>query len=152
MVNSKPLTSNQKFLLDLLIPSLYLLPLLIVFFLPKNFGFGNESLVPFSLAIGIVGLVIWIAGMACLGKALRILPEANSIVAKGVYRFIRHPIYVGIVFTHFGLFFACGSIFGIIYTFILIIPLNVIRAQLEEKAMFAKFGDRYRTYHDSTWF
>ena len=152
MVNSKPLTSNQKFLLDLLIPSLYLLPLLIVFFLPKNFGFGNESLVPFSLAIGIVGLVIWIAGMACLGKALRILPEANSIVAKGVYRFIRHPIYVGIVFTHFGLFFACGSIFGIIYTFILIIPLNVIRAQLEEEAMLAKFGDRYRAYHDSTWF
>ena len=151
MVNSKPLTSNQKFLLDLLIPSLYLLPLLIVFFLPKNFGFGNESLVPFSLAIGIAGLVIWIAGMACLGKALRILPEANSIVAKGVYRFIRHPIYVGIVFTHFGLFFACGSIFGIVYTFILIIPLNVIRAQLEEKAMFAKFGDRYRLYHDSTW-
>ena len=152
MVNSKPLTPNQKFLLDLLIPSLYLLPLLIVFFLPKNFGFGNESLVPFSLAIGIVGLVIWIAGMACLGKALRILPEANSIVAKGGYRFIRHPIYVGIVFTHFGLFVACGSIFGIIYTFILIIPLNVIRAQLEEKAMLAKFGDRYRTYHDSTWF
>ena len=138
--------------MDLLIPSLYLLPLLIVFFLHKNFGFGNESLVPFSLAIGIVGLVIWIAGMACLGKALRILPEANSIVAKGVYRFIRHPIYVGIVFTHFGLFFACGSIFGIIYTFILIIPLNVIRAQLEEKAMFAKFGDCYRIYHDSTWF
>ena len=152
MVNSKPLTSNQKFLLDLLIPSLYLLPLLIVFFLPKNFGFGNESLVPFGLVIGIAGLVIWIAGMACLGKALRILPEANSIVAKGVYRFIRHPIYVGIVFTHFGLFFACGSIFGIIYTFILIIPLNVIRAQLEEKAMLAKFGDRYRAYHDSTWF
>ena len=152
MVNSKPLTSNQKFLLDLLIPSLYLLPLLIVFFLPKNFGFGNESLVPFSLAIGIVGLVIWIAGMACLGKALRILPEANSIVAKGVYRFIRHPIYVGIVFTHFGLFFACGSIFGIIYTFILIIPLNIIRAQLEEKAMLIKFGDRYRVYRDSTWF
>ena len=66
--------------------------------------------------------------------------------------FIRHPIYVGIAFTHFGLFSACGSIFGIIYTFILIIPLNVIRAQLEEKAMFAKFGDCYRIYHDSTWF
>ena len=152
MFNSKQLTSNQKFLLDLSIPSLYLLPLLIVFFLPKNFGFGNESLVPLSLAFGALGLAIWIAGMTCLGKALRVLPEANSIVAKGIYRFIRHPIYVGIVFTHFGLFFACGSTFGMIYTFVLIIPLNVIRAQLEEKAMLAKFGDRYRVYHGSTWF
>ena len=152
MFNPKSLTPNQKFLLNLLVPSLYLLPLLIVFFLPKNFGFGNENLVPFSIAIGMSGLAVWIAGMACLGKALKVLPEANSIMAKGIYRFIRHPIYVGIVFTHFGLFFACGSIFGIIYTFSLIIPLNVIRAQLEEKALFSKFGERYGAYRDSTWF
>jgi protein-S-isoprenylcysteine O-methyltransferase Ste14 len=152
MFNPKSLTPNQKFFLDLLIPSLYLLPLLIVFFLPKNFGFGNERLVPLSLAIGVSGLTVWIAGMACLGKALKVLPEANSIVAKGIYRFIRHPIYVGIIFTHFGLFFACGSKFGIIYTFILIIPMNIIRAQLEEKALFSKFGERYRAYHNSTWF
>ena len=152
MFAPKSLTPNQKFLLSLLIPSFYLLPLLIVFFLPKNFGFGNGSLVPFSLAIGMSGLTVWISGMACLGKALKVLPEANSIVAKGIYRFIRHPIYVGIVFTHFGLFFACGSTFGIFYTFVLIIPLNVIRAQLEEKALFSKFGERYRVYHNSTWF
>ena len=152
MFNPKFLTSNQKLILDISIPSLYLLPLLIVFFLPKNFGFGNENLVPFSLAIGMAGLALWIAGMAYLGKALRVLPGADSIMARGIYRFIRHPIYVGIVFTHFGLFFACGSIFGIIYLFVLVIPLNVIRAQLEDKAMFSKFGNRYRAYRDSTWF
>ena len=152
MFDPKLPTPSQKFFWNLSIPSLYLLPLLIVFFLPKNFGFGNENLVPLCLAVGMSGLALWIAGMACLGKALKVLPEANSIVAKGIYRFIRHPIYVGIVFTHFGLFFACGSIFGIIYTFSLIIPLNIIRAQLEEKALLSKFGERYRTYHDSTWF
>jgi protein-S-isoprenylcysteine O-methyltransferase Ste14 len=152
MFNSKNLTSNQRFLLDIAIPSLYLLPLLIVFFLPKNFGFGNEDLVPYGLLIGLAGLALWIAGMACLGQSLRVLPGADSIVARGVYRFIRHPIYVGIVFTHFGLFFACGSTFGMIYLFVLIVPMNVIRAQLEEKAMFAKFGDQYRSYRDSTWF
>ena len=151
MFDLRLLTPNQKFFLDLSIPSLYLLPLLIVFFLPKNFGFGNENLVPFCLAVGMSGLVLWIAGMACLGKALRILPGTNAIIAKGVYRFIRHPIYVGIVFTHFGLFFACGSTFGMIYLFVIIIPLNIIRAQLEEKAMLAKFGDRYRAYHNLTW-
>ena len=145
-------TPNQKFFLDISIPSLYLLPLLIVFFLPKNFGFGNEDLVPYSLAIGMSGLALWIIGMAYLGKALRILPGADIIVARGVYHFIRHPIYVGIVFTHFGLFFACGSTFGMIYLFVIIIPLNIIRAQLEEEAMLAKFGDRYRTYHNLTWF
>jgi hypothetical protein len=50
------------------------------------------------------------------------------------------------------LFFACGSTFGISYTFVLIIPLNVIRAQLEEKALLSKFGGRYLSYHNSTWF
>jgi protein-S-isoprenylcysteine O-methyltransferase Ste14 len=92
MFFQQSLTPNQKFLLNLLIPSLYLLPLVIVFFLPKNFGFGNESLVPFSLTIGMSGLTVWISGMISLGKALQVLPGANSIVAKGVYRFIRHPI------------------------------------------------------------
>ena len=152
MFDPKLPTPSQKFFWNLSIPSLYLLPLLIVFFLPKNFGFGNENLVPLCLAVGMSGLALWIAGMACLGKALRILPGADSIVARGVYRFIRHPIYVGIVLTHFGLFFACGSTFGMIYLFVIIIPLNVIRALLEEKAMFAKFGDRYRAYHNLTWF
>ena len=152
MFDPRLLTPSQKKFLNLSIPSLYLLPLLIVFFLPKNFGFGNENLVPFSLAVGMSGLALWIAGMACLGKALKILPRADSIVVKGVYRFVRHPIYVGIVLTHFGLFFACGSIFGMIYLFVIIIPLNVIRSQLEEKAMFTKFGDRYRAYYNLTWF
>ena len=152
MLNQKLLTSNQKLFLELSIPSLYLLPLLVVFFLPKNFGFGNENLVPFSLAIGISGLALWIAGMTCLGKALRILPGADLIVARGIYRFIRHPIYVGIALTHFGLFFSCGSIFGMIYLFAITIPLNVIRAQMEEKALSKKFGDRYHSYHNLTLF
>ena len=152
MSNSRPLASNQKLLIDILIPSLYLIPLLIVFFLPKNFGFGNESLVPIALIVGLLGLSLWISGMAYLGKALRVLPEADSIVARGVYRCIRHPIYVGIALTHFGLFLACGSIFGMIYLFVIVVPLNIIRAQLEEEAMFIKFGDSYRTYHNSTWF
>ena len=98
------------------------------------------------------GLALWIIGMANLGKGLKVLPGADSIVARGIYRFIRHPIYLGIILTHFGLFFACGSTFGMIYLFIITIPLNIIRAKLEEKALFAKFGDRYRAYHNLTWF
>ena len=145
-------TPQQKLFLDLLIPSLYLLPLLIVFFLPKNFGFGNANIVPYSLAIGMSGLALWITGMSYLGKALRVLPGAEKIIARGIYRFIRHPIYVGIILTHLGLFVACGSIFGMVYLFAVIVPLNFIRARLEEKAMSIKFGDRYHAYRNLTWF
>ena len=152
MLDPKTLSSNQQFLLNLLIPALYLLPLLVVFFMPKNFGFGNENLVPLGLAIGMSGLALWIAGMACLGRELAVLPGADTIVARGVYKFIRHPIYVGIVFTQFGLFFACGSIFGMVYLFVLVVPLNFLRASAEEQAMLEKFGERYRVYYDSTWF
>ncbi len=152
MLDLKALTSNQKFLLNLTVPALYLFPLLVVFFLPKNFGFGNHDLVPIGLAVGIFGLTVWIAGMACLGKSLAVLPGASSIVARGVYRLVRHPIYVGIVLTQLGLFFACGSVFGMVYLFVLVIPLNVIRARMEEQALLSKFSDRYRIYRDSTWF
>ena len=99
-----------------------------------------------------MGLLLWILAMLHLGKSLAVLPGAESLVARGVYRYIRHPIYVGITLTLLGLLFACGSVFGMAYFFVVVIPLNLFRARQEEKALAEKFGDHYLQYRDKTWF
>jgi protein-S-isoprenylcysteine O-methyltransferase Ste14 len=152
MVNFNSLSTNQRFALNLLVPFLYMFPLLVAWFSPKNFGFGYPQLVNVSLAVGITGLLLWMLSMIHLGKSLAVLPGADTLVAHGVYRYIRHPIYVGITLTLLGLLFACGSVFGMVYLVVVVIPLNLFRARQEEQALAEKFGEHYLQYRNKTWF
>ena len=152
MFEIKNLSSNQRFLLNILVPSLYLLPLLFAYLVPKNFGFGYEELVYTGLAISAAGVVLWTLSMLTLGPSLAVLPGTDRLVTRGVYRYIRHPIYAGIVLTLSGLFLACGSKICLVYVFTVVIPLNLFRAQAEEKALHQQLGDVYQQYRASTFF
>lgn len=152
MVDFKSLSPNQRFALNVLVPLLYFFPLVIVYFSEKNFGFGHPELVPVFLFIGGVGMSVWILGMFSLGKSLAVLPGTDVLKTGGIYKLFRHPIYVGINLTLFGLLSASGSIFGMVYMAIVVIPLNIYRAREEEKALQEKFGDRYLAYRKKTFF
>ena len=78
--------------------------------------------------------------------------SGERLVTRGVYRYLRHPVYMGIDMTLFGLFLAVGSTVGMIYFFVVVVPLNIIRSRLEEKALLQKFGDAYNTYRQRTRF
>ena len=56
MVDIKSLSSNQRFAMNVLVPSLYLFPLVFAYIGPKNFGFGYDGLVYTGLAVGVVGM------------------------------------------------------------------------------------------------
>ena len=45
MIDIKSLSSNQRFAMNVLVPSLYLFPLVLAYLGPKNFGFGYDGLV-----------------------------------------------------------------------------------------------------------
>ncbi|MBI5427027.1 MAG: isoprenylcysteine carboxylmethyltransferase family protein [Nitrospinae bacterium] len=150
----EPLSPNQRRALSVLIPSLYLFPLVVAYVLPKHFGFGSRPLAYLGFAVGISGLCLWILAMAQLGRGLAVLPgdTKDRLVTRGVYKFVRHPIYVGIVLTLLGLFLACGSVFGLVYLVAVVVPLNLVRARLEDKALLERFGDSYRAYRQRTLF
>ncbi|MEK9628102.1 MAG: isoprenylcysteine carboxylmethyltransferase family protein [Nitrospinota bacterium] len=152
MIKINNLSSNQRFLLNILVPSLYLLPLLLAYFGPKNFGFGFDELVYAGLTVGGIGVIIWILSMFTLGPSLAVLPGTDKLVTRGIYRYMRHPIYVGIVLTLVGLFLACGSIPCLVYVFIIVIPLNIFRARAEEKELLQQLGNAYQQYRATTYF
>ncbi len=123
-----------------------------VYLLPKDFGFGYRWLVCVGLACAALGLLVWIAGFASLGKRLAVFPGAESLATGGIYRWFRHPVYLGITLNLLGMFLACGSVIGLAYLVLVVLPLNRFRAKKEEKALIEKFGDAYRVYRDRTFF
>ncbi len=152
MIEIKNLSSNQRFLLNIFVPSLYLLPLIMAYLGPKNFGFGHEELVYVGLAVGAVGVTLWILSMLTLGPSLAVLPGTDQLVTRGVYRYVRHPIYVGIVLTLGGLFLACGSAICLVYVFVVVVPLNIFRARSEESVLCDQLGETYLKYRNKTYF
>ena len=103
---------------------------------------SRNTLIP----VGVVELSI-IVVLFTLGSTLRILSisqlgvlrfkfniafrEKQTLKTDELHRYMRHPIYVGIVLTLSGLFLACGSTICLVYVFTVVIPLNIFRARTE---------------------
>ena len=152
MFDIKNLSSNQRLLLNIVVPLAYLFPLVLAYLGPKDFGFGFPGLVYAGLSIGAVGVLLWAAAMWSLGSSLAVLPGTDHLVIGGVYSVFRHPIYIGIVLTLTGLFVACGSVPCLVYVLVVVIPLNIFRARAEEKVLLEQLGPAYQKYRDSTLF
>ena len=142
----------KGWVLSLLIPLAYPLALVVLWVSPKNFGFGHRVLVYAGWGIGLSGLALWILAMVHLGRALAVLPGAPRLVTHGVYRFLRHPVYLGITLTLLGLVLCLGSLWGLFYLGLLVLPLNLWRARWEERVLRAQFGEAYETWRRRTWF
>ncbi|MBE3033320.1 MAG: isoprenylcysteine carboxyl methyltransferase [Actinobacteria bacterium] len=60
------------------------------------------ALVPetMTVALSAAGLAIVIAGKLTLGRSFGLMPANRGVVSSGVYRLVRHPIYMGYLLTH----------------------------------------------------
>jgi len=59
-----------------------------------------------TVAASILGLAVVIAGKLTLGRSFGLMPANRGIVSSGVYRLVRHPIYLGYLITHVAFLFA----------------------------------------------
>jgi protein-S-isoprenylcysteine O-methyltransferase Ste14 len=59
-------------------------------------------LAPEVLTVGLsaIGLLIVIGGKISLGRSFGLIPANRGIVSTGLYRLVRHPIYLGYLITH----------------------------------------------------
>ncbi len=125
------------------IASFYLtvgIPLFYFFCLYSIVSFPNTIYLPITLVlIGVftsfAGLVLWITSMIQLAGSFAVLPLKQLRITKGLYKYLKHPMYVGIVITFLGLGVANRSGQGLLVTLIFLIPLLVIRAKIEESKL-----------------
>ncbi len=108
---------------------------------------------------GIVGLaLVFIGGTLSLVAAVTlrrfysstlITREDQQLITHGVYRFTRHPIYLGTIMVMMGLPVVVSSLYGLL-TMSALIPLFLNRIKIEERLLTEEFGDAYRRYKEAT--
>jgi protein-S-isoprenylcysteine O-methyltransferase Ste14 len=104
-----------------------------------------------GLVLGLIGLAGVIVARYTLGRSFSIVPKATALVTTGIYSRIRNPIYVS------GMFFVAGLVLmmrrpALLAIFLVLIPMQIIRARREAAVLEANFGDAYREYRKRTWF
>jgi protein-S-isoprenylcysteine O-methyltransferase Ste14 len=94
---------------------------------------------------------LWALARIQLGEAFSVAAKASVLVTHGLYSRIRNPIYVfgSIMIAGLCLFFKYPLA---LLVFVLIVPLQVVRARKESDVLEATFGDAYRNYKSRTWF
>jgi len=55
-----------------------------------------------TLAIAGLGLIFVVLGKLSLGRSFGLAPANRGVVSTGMYRLVRHPIYLGYLVTHLG--------------------------------------------------
>lgn len=115
---------------------------------------------PKSLGVSLVGFVLVILGVAISVAARKKLgsnwapsyeyqvKEKQKLVTTGIYQYIRHPIYTGILFFLTGAELVVSS-----YLWILFVGLFLgayVQGKKEEKLLESYFGDAYRQYKKKT--
>ena len=55
-----------------------------------------------TVVISALGLVVVVMGKLSLGRSFGLAPANRGVISTGVYRFVRHPIYLGYLITHVG--------------------------------------------------
>lgn len=127
--------------------------LLLVYFIPVNIiEFQiNFILKIASLSISIIGLIIMLFAFLQLNKNLTPFPtpiESGSLIQAGLYKYIRHPIYTGIII--FSVFFAIfnESIWNLSIGIALYI-LFYFKSKYEESLLKKQYKD-YENYMQKT--
>lgn len=100
-----------------------------------------------GIVVFLMGLMLAIGARVTLGENWsdiedsRVLPE-QRVVDRGIYRFIRHPIYVGDLLLVTGLQLALNS--WLVLGVILLAPIVLRQAVAEEKLLAGAFPDYAR--------
>jgi len=96
----------------------------------------------------VIGLAFAIWARVTLGRnwsGVVTLKEKHELVERGPYRFVRHPIYTGILTMFFATALAQGYLSGFVGT-LLTFASFWIKLGREEELMLQQFPERYRAY------
>ena len=96
-----------------------------------------------TITISAIGLMIVVLGKLSLGRSFGLTPANRGIVCSGLYRFVRHPIYLGYLITHVGFVVAYPADWNLAVLAAADVAL-LLRAICEERTL--ALDDAYRAY------
>jgi protein-S-isoprenylcysteine O-methyltransferase Ste14 len=109
-----------------------------------------QNLVGFALIV--IGFAILLVAQITLRRfysSTLVIRKDHQLITHGVYRFTRHPIYLGAIMVCFGVPVYASSLYGLLIMSALI-PVVLNRIRIEERLLTDEFGDAHRTYKENT--
>ncbi len=110
--------------------------------------------------MNVVGALIFIVGLVITVKAQMTLKlnysgtlrirEGHQLITHGIYKYVRHPVYSGVILRAFAIPIYASSLPGFLFA-LTGIPLFNYRIGVEEKMLIEEFGDEYLEYTKATW-
>ena len=105
-----------------------------------------------GLALFVVGLTVALIAVGTLRRfylSTLVIRKDHQLITHGVYRFTRHPIYLGVLIACFGVPVYASSLYGFL-TMSVLIPILLYRIRMEERMLIEEFGDAYQAYRKAT--
>ncbi len=105
-----------------------------------------------AASVALIGLIFLAAGAIALGSNLSILPsprEGARLARHGVYRWVRHPIYGGVILLTVGWAVYRGGLLHVVLA-VGIALFFAAKASREERYLQDRFPD-YAGYRRRTW-
>ena len=106
-----------------------------------------------GIGFAIVGAMLRIISIRTLGRFftgyVRLVKD-QRLCRKGVYKYIRHPSYVGLFFINLSLAVAVGASVSLVVLMLLSIMSIYYRVRIEEEELVKWFGESYRDYQQTT--
>ena len=97
----------------------------------------------FTVLFSAAGLMVVIGGKLSLGRSFGLMPANRGVVSSGLYRIVRHPIYMGYLITHIGFIAANPTVWNVVMLVAADLTL-MWRAVCEEQTL--QKDDAYRAY------
>jgi protein-S-isoprenylcysteine O-methyltransferase Ste14 len=110
---------------------------------------GSPHVAEAGVAITVVGAALALAAFVNLGRSFSVIPEARGLVTRGVYRLVRHPMYLAELLMIVGALFDRAQLTTLIGTFI-VIGLQVHRVCLEERLLRSELSSSFVQFEDRT--
>jgi protein-S-isoprenylcysteine O-methyltransferase Ste14 len=135
---------------------LYLAAAIVVFTMIRNSGTSRIPIFRETISTQITGLAMCAAGIALAIHARRILgsnwsglitlKENHELIRNGPYRFVRHPIYSGLILAVAGTVIATNPTALGLCVFALVAIGLKLKSLGEEKILIPKFPESYPQY------
>ena len=115
------------------------------------FRLDDPSLRSMAIVPAVVGLVFAVLGVASFRRAHTTVNPldpgaASTLVASGVYRFTRNPMYLGLLLLLSGWVLFLGNPIGGIFLPGFVAYMNRFQIGPEEAALTERFGEQFKAY------